>query len=167
MNAQDLFKRYFWVIGALTVAICAFFGGRAVAHVIEAKVLAESSKPPKVEANARPRTEQPVADVRSKAGRPLADRNIFCSECLPPVEVASAPTATPGGGPPLTQLPLVLIHQNIRPPTGTSRSGTSSTTPPSPSGTPSVSTSERYGPICFGGKLTTATTCRFRRSAFA
>jgi energy-coupling factor transporter ATP-binding protein EcfA2 len=57
--------------------------------------------------------------------------------------------------------------QNIRPPIGTSRSGTSSTTSPSPSGRPSVRTSDMYGPICFGGKFTTATTSRFSRSCFA
>ena len=52
------------------------------------------------------------------------------------------------------------------PPSGTSRSGMSSTTPPSPSGTPSVSTSDIIGPICFGGKFTTATTRRLSSAAF-
>ena len=34
--------------------------------------------------------------------------------------------------------------------------------PGAPSGTPSVKTSDMYGPICLGGKLTTASTRRFR-----
>ena len=55
--------------------------------------------------------------------------------------------------------------QNIRPPKGTSRSGVSSTTAPSASGTPSVSTSDMNGPICLGGKLTTATTSRWSEIA--
>ena len=50
------------------------------------------------------------------------------------------------------------LTQNIRPPTGTSRSGRRRITRPSSSGTPSTSTSERTGPIWRGGKFTTATT---------
>ena len=57
--------------------------------------------------------------------------------------------------------------QNIRPPIGTSRSGISSTTAPLVSGTPSVKNLRHDGPICFGGKLTTATTRRFISCSFA
>jgi len=39
----------------------------------------------------------------------------------------------------------------------------SSTTPPSPSGTPSVSTSDLNAPICFGAKFTSARTRRLTR----
>src|SRR5579884_235061 len=48
------------------------------------------------------------------------------------------------------------LDQNILPPIGTVLSGESSTTFSSASGTPSTNTSERKGPICLGGKLTTA-----------
>jgi general secretion pathway protein C len=109
VNVQDLVKRHFWVVGAFTIAICAFFGGRAVAHVIEGKVLGESTKPPKTEPARPAAAAAPVADVRSKGGKPLADRNIFCSDCLPPVEVATTVQPSAGGGPPITQLPLSLI----------------------------------------------------------
>ena len=44
--------------------------------------------------------------------------------------------------------------------TSTASSSSSSTTSPASSGTPSTSTSLRNGPICRGGKFTTATTCR-------
>ena len=50
--------------------------------------------------------------------------------------------------------------QPIRSPRTTSRSGARSATPSSPPSAPRTSTSEVNGPICFGGKLTTATTRR-------
>ena len=56
--------------------------------------------------------------------------------------------------------PLGLIYQNKRPPSGTVKSGRISTTAPSSSGMPRVSTSEVKGPMRRGGRLTTAHTCR-------
>ena len=106
MNIQDLVKRHFWVIGAFTVCTCAFFGGRAVAHIVEGKALTDSSKAPKVAA--APKAPQAASTARSKAGKPLADRNIFCSECLPVVADAN-PTAVSSDGVPMTSLPLSLI----------------------------------------------------------
>jgi len=50
------------------------------------------------------------------------------------------------------------LPQNILPPRGTSWVGVSKITLPLPSGAPSVNTSERNGPICRGGKLTTPMT---------
>ncbi len=47
-------------------------------------------------------------------------------------------------------------RQNMWPPIGTSRSGCRRTTSPLGSGTPSVSTSDKKGPIWRTGKLTTA-----------
>jgi general secretion pathway protein C len=107
VNVQDLVKRHFWVIGAVTVACCAFFGGRAVAHVVEAKFLTDAAKAPKVEPAPHVKQVQAAA-TRSKAGKPLADRNIFCSTCLPAV-AAAEPTALSSDGVPITQLPLNLI----------------------------------------------------------
>ena len=52
------------------------------------------------------------------------------------------------------------IDQNSLPPSGTLRSIAPSTTAPSSSGKPSVSTSDMNLPIWRGGKLTTAKTCR-------
>jgi general secretion pathway protein C len=107
VNVQDLVKRHFWIVGALTVTVCAFFGGRAVAHIVEGKALTDASKAPKVQA--APRANQPATtQARSKAGKPLADRNIFCSECLPVVAEA-APSAMSSDGVPMTSLPLSLI----------------------------------------------------------
>ena len=47
---QDLIKRYFWVLGALSVLICAIFAAQATSHVVEAKFLGDSSKTPRVAA---------------------------------------------------------------------------------------------------------------------
>ena len=52
------------------------------------------------------------------------------------------------------------FSQNSAPPSGTLRSIAPSTTAPSSSGKPSVSTTDMNLPICRGGKLTTANTWR-------
>lgn len=57
--------------------------------------------------------------------------------------------------------------QNILLPKGTFWSGASRTTAPSSSGTPSTSTSLLKPAMRFGGKLTTANTCRPRSSSGA
>src|SRR5436190_1852660 len=58
------------------------------------------------------------------------------------------------------------LPQNILPPRGTSWVGVSKITLPLPSGAPSVNTSERNGPICRGGKLTTPMTSLPSSSSF-
>jgi len=107
VNLQDLVKRHFWVVFALTVAICAFFGGRAVAHVVEAKLLTDAAKAPKVDPAPHVQQQQQQA-TRSKAGKPLADRNIFCSTCQPAV-ASETPTNIASDGVAMTTLPLNLI----------------------------------------------------------
>jgi general secretion pathway protein C len=84
---QDLFKRYFWVLGAVVVLVCSVFAAKATSHVIEAKFLGDSSKTPRVQP-AIPSPMQPEKQVRSKDGTAFANRNIFCSECTPPVNTA-------------------------------------------------------------------------------
>ncbi|MCA9675215.1 MAG: hypothetical protein H6708_11145 [Kofleriaceae bacterium] len=112
MNLQDLVKRHFWVVGALTVATCAFFGGKAAGHYVEGKFLTDAATAPKIDPVAR--AAKPT-QTRSKAGRPLSDRNIFCSDCQP--VVAEVPVTDPGDGKtvPRTSLPLVLIATSVHP----------------------------------------------------
>jgi hypothetical protein len=45
---QDLIKRYFWVVGALTVVACAIFAAKAAGHVIESKYLTDAKHGPKI-----------------------------------------------------------------------------------------------------------------------
>ena len=106
---QDLIKRYFWVIGAVTVIICAVFAAKATGSFLTAKFLADSTKPPKV-TPIQPRVDAVVKPVRSKDGGQLASRNMFCSECTPAVVVATDPSQIQQ-----TSLPLVLLATNVSP----------------------------------------------------
>jgi len=103
---QDLVKRYFWVLGAAVVLVCSVFAAKATSHVIEAKFLGDSSKTPKVIA-AMPNPSEPAKATRSKDGTTLASRNMFCSECTPPV--AAAPVNTDPSQIQTTSLPLTLL----------------------------------------------------------
>jgi general secretion pathway protein C len=106
---QDLIKRYFWVIGAVTVIICAVFAAKATGSFLTAKFLADSTKPPKV-TPIQPRVDAVVKPVRSKDGGQLASRNMFCSECTPAVAVVTDPSQIQQ-----TSLPLVLLATNVSP----------------------------------------------------
>ncbi len=103
---QDIFKRYFWVLGAAVVLVCSVFAAKATSHVVEAKFLGDSSKTPRVHAMS-PSPSSPAKVSRSKDGAPLSTRNMFCSECTPPVEVAA--TNTDPSQIQTTSLPLVLL----------------------------------------------------------
>src|SRR5688572_5291868 len=106
---QDLIKRYFWVIGLVTVIICAVFAAKATGSILTAKFLPDSSKAPKIKAQ-QPRLDAVTKPTtRSKDGTQLASRNMFCSECTPAVPTASAdPTSIQQ-----TSLPLVLLATNV------------------------------------------------------
>jgi general secretion pathway protein C len=110
---QDLIKRYFWVLGAVVVMVCAVFAAKATSHIVEAKYLGDPDHGPKVAAVfARPET--PVAAVRSKEGGQLASRNMFCSDCTPAVDVK---VSTDPSLVAITSLPLALLATNIGPKT--------------------------------------------------
>jgi general secretion pathway protein C len=102
---QDLIKRYFWVLGAVVVLVCAVFAAKATSHVVEAKFLGDSSKTPRVHAVV-PSPSEPVKHVRSKDGTAFATRNMFCSECTPAV---TEPVNTDPSQISTTSLPLVLL----------------------------------------------------------
>lgn len=110
---QEMVKRYFWVVIALAVAGSAFFAAKLGNHVLAGTLLADAKKGPKV---TRPASAPTVAaTTQVKDGKPIVDRNMFCSDCLPPV-VAAAPTETGPSDPShvaLTQLPLQLIATHV------------------------------------------------------
>lgn len=104
---QDLIKRYFWVLGAFAVMICAVFAAKATGHIIEAKFLGDPKISPKV--TPIPQAPTVAKATHDKNGQQLQDRNMFCSDCTPPVVVANADPSSVG----LTSLPLSLLATNI------------------------------------------------------
>ena len=107
---QDLIKRHFWVLGAVTVVVCAVFAAKATSHIVEAKYLADPEHAPKITPVVT-QNQAPVAAVRSKDGGQFQGRNMFCSDCTPAV---STPSADPSQIA-LTSLPLALLATNIGP----------------------------------------------------
>src|SRR5688500_16806002 len=106
---QDLIKRYFWVIGLVTVVICAVFAAKATGSILTAKFLQDSAKAPKI-TPVQPRIDQtPKPTTRSKDGTQLSSRNMFCSECTPAVAAVSADPSSIQA----TTLPLVLLATNV------------------------------------------------------
>ena len=109
---QDLIKRYFWVLGGLTVMVCAVFAAKATGHIIEAKFLGDPAHGPKVVPVVRPDTPISAKPTHSKDGGQFQARNMFCSDCTPAVDTVA--TSDPSQIA-LTSLPLVLLATNIGP----------------------------------------------------
>lgn len=91
-----------WVLPVVTITLCATVAAKAASHVVEATYLGEP-------AVATPRERSLVAAApppprRSKDGKQVVERNMFCSECTPP-----APSATDPSQIPITSLPLSLV----------------------------------------------------------
>ncbi|HVV87014.1 MAG TPA: type II secretion system protein GspC [Kofleriaceae bacterium] len=109
---QELVKRYFWVVIALAVAGSAVFAAKLTNHVLAGKVLADARHGPRV---TRPMPAMNVAAAnRSKDGQPIIDRNMFCSDCQPPVAEVAQPTAPVDPSViPFTALPLELIATHV------------------------------------------------------
>ena len=106
---QDLIKRYFWVLGAVVVFVCAIFAAKATSHIVEAKYLNDSPTAPKLPVVA-PNPMTQVKATRSKDGTPFAQRDMFCSECTPAVETVSSidPSSVI-----TTSLPLQLVATSV------------------------------------------------------
>lgn len=106
---QDLIKRHFWVLGAVTIVLCATFAARAAGHIVAAKYLADPEHAPRITAVV-PQTTAPVA-VRSKDGGQFSSRNMFCSDCTPTVDTKVTDPSQIAQ----TSLPLSLLATNIAP----------------------------------------------------
>ncbi len=110
---QDLVKRYFWLVGVIAVIASAYFAASATGSVLEAKLLGDPAEAPKIPPPLVVEVK-PTAVVRTKAGAPVADRNMFCSDCKPPeVAAPAANAALPPGTVVPTQLHLVLIATSV------------------------------------------------------
>ena len=104
---QDLFKRHFWIVGAVAAMVCSVFAAKAANYVVEAKVLVDADHAPKIPIVTP--TTTAVKEARSKDGGGFARRDIFCSDCTPSaVAVNTDPSAVT-----TTTLPLVLLATSV------------------------------------------------------
>lgn len=108
---EQYIKKYFAVVPVIVIAVCAYFGAKAVNHVVEAKALGDSDKLGKAEKVVAPKKKAVVA--KSKAGEPVATRNMFCSSCLPPEPEEVDGVVVDSDSPPTTSLPLRLLATNV------------------------------------------------------
>jgi general secretion pathway protein C len=113
MGVDAFIKRYFWLVGVAVIVVCSSLAATAVAHVLAATALAESSDPKRAAAPrpAASRTEQKAPDT----GAALVQRNIFCSECVPPVPATESAVEADPDHPPVTALPLRLVATTFSP----------------------------------------------------
>lgn len=107
---QNMMQRYFWVVGAAAVMLCAVFAAKAAGHLAAATVLADPANPPAIQA-AVPSPMQPAKLGHSKDGTAFAERDIFCSDCKP--AVVDTPVSTDPSMIATTNLPLVLLATNV------------------------------------------------------
>ena len=109
---QEMVKRYFWVVIALAVAGSAVFAAKLANHAAEGAFLPDAKHGPKIQ---RPAAAAGVTTiVHTKDGQPVIDRNMFCSDCLPPVIAAATPDAPVDPSiMTLTALPLSLIATHV------------------------------------------------------
>lgn len=105
---QDLIKRYFWLVGAAVVMVCSVFAAKATSHIVEAKYLGDPDHAPAVQP-AIPTPMQPVKQARNKDGTPLAQRDMFCSDCTPSAVVVNNDPSSIS----TTSLPLILLATNV------------------------------------------------------
>jgi len=108
---QDVIKRYFWVLGALAVMVCSLFAAKATGHILEAKFLGDSKTGPKIV----PVVQAEVTPTKTvdKDGGQFQARNMFCSDCTPPVSTVAANTDPSSIQ--ITSLPLVLLATMVGP----------------------------------------------------
>ncbi|MCP4447089.1 MAG: hypothetical protein GY811_17335 [Myxococcales bacterium] len=106
-------RKYFGVLPALVVVVCAYLGATAANHIIEAKALRDSDKLGKAEKVVK-RTKGKVLPAKSKDGEAIVARNMFCSTCIPAEpEAAEAGEVIDSDSPPMTSLPLRLVATNV------------------------------------------------------
>lgn len=108
---QDIVKRYFWLVGVVAIILCAWFASSTVGAILEAKFLPAAKESPKIPVIAQ--DNKPAVALRSKVGQPIADRDMFCSDCKPATPVATTTDNVPPGTIQMTALHLMLIATSI------------------------------------------------------
>jgi general secretion pathway protein C len=108
---QDIVKRYFWLVGVVAIILSAWFASSTVGAIVEAKFLPPAKEAPKIPVIQD--DSKPAVAQRSKVGQPIADRNMFCSDCKPATPVATVADNAPPGTVQMTSLHLLLIATSI------------------------------------------------------
>jgi general secretion pathway protein C len=102
---ETLLSKYLGAVDLAVIALCAIFGARATATVIESSLV---SGIPSAKHGARPVAAAP-APVYTKQVEEILKRNIFCSTCPPILPVAVTPGAPVVPELQRTSLPLKLL----------------------------------------------------------
>ncbi|HWM87730.1 MAG TPA: type II secretion system protein GspC [Kofleriaceae bacterium] len=119
-----LLDRHLRLVHIAAFIVCALFGLRAMADMIDAigEASASDSEPPAAPVAAG---SVPGGRAPGEAGRParpaervasgaaLVERNIFCSDCAPAAPADGEVKPDPSGIPPMTALPLRLIATHV------------------------------------------------------
>jgi len=111
---EEYVRKYFWTLGIVVVLTSSVFAAKAVNHIIESKLLADSDSVKRPKVKKRSRVKRSAGKMLSKNGEPLSKRNIFCSECKPAEPDPTDPDVVGDGSlEPLTSLPLRLVATNV------------------------------------------------------
>ena len=104
---ETLLRKYLWAIDLAVIALCAMFGARATATLIESKLVRSA---PAARRELHPIAPPTQPTFYSKQVEEILKRNIFCSTCPPILAVASNETSGPTAVPlQRTSLPLKLL----------------------------------------------------------
>ncbi|HEY2903566.1 MAG TPA: type II secretion system protein GspC [Polyangia bacterium] len=110
---ETLLRKYLWAIDLAVIALCAMFGARATATIIESSLT--RGLPPA--AKRAPRPVQVAATIYTKQTDEILKRNVFCSTCPPILAVPVKDSGPPPPAEPVkTTLPLKLLAVMFAPP---------------------------------------------------
>jgi len=110
---ETLLRKYLWAIDLAVIALCAMFGARATATIIESSLT--RGLPPPAKRAMRPVTSA-SATVYTKQTEEILKRNMFCSTCPPILGGDKIVVAPVDPQPQKTTLPLRLLAIMFAPP---------------------------------------------------
>ena len=117
---ETLLRKYLWAIDLAVIALCAVFGARATATLIQTRITRIT---PPIRSVPRAPVAASAGTYYSKQVEEILKRNIFCSTCppilAPPVDTTNGPPAAPQLQ--RTSLPLRLLAVMFAPPPGDPR----------------------------------------------
>jgi general secretion pathway protein C len=117
---ETLLRKYLWAIDLAVIALCAVFGARATAMLIQTRI---TRMTPAIRTVPRLPVASSAGTYYGKQVEEILKRNIFCSTCPP---ILAPPVDTSSGPPPppqlqRTSLPLRLLAVMFAPPPGDPR----------------------------------------------